>query len=197
MIKLPAKVQCPYCGVGCGLEIIKDENGKMRVKGDKDHPATKGDICIKPIPILKVLDTGRIPSPLYRENKKSTFREISWEEAFQIIINKLKENKPDENYFYISGQLMTEDSYVINKFVKGFIKTNNIDANSRLCMASAVTAYKLAFGSDGVPGSYEDIDDADTFIFAGSNASWAHPVLFKRVLKRKKEYTPPSPSLPV
>jgi ferredoxin-nitrate reductase len=188
MIKLPAKAQCPYCGVGCGLEIIRDENGKMRVKGDKNHPATKGDICIKPIPILKALDTGRIPSPLYRENKKDEFREISWEEAFQIIVDKLKENKPDENYFYISGQLMTEDSYVINKFVKGFIKTNNIDANSRLCMASAVTAYKLAFGSDGVPGSYEDIDDADTFIFAGSNASWTHPVLFKRVLKRKKEH---------
>ena len=179
--------QCPYCGVGCGLEIVKDKKGKFKIKGDKNHTATKGDLCLKPIPLPKVMNTGRVPSPLYRENKRDEFREISWEEAFNIIVEKLKQNKPDENYFYISGQLTTEDSYVINKFVKGFMKTNNIDANSRLCMASAVMGYKMAFGSDGVPGSYEDIDDADSFIFAGSNAAWAHPVLFKRVLKRKKE----------
>ncbi len=180
--------QCPYCGVGCGLEITKDKKGRFKIKGDKSHPATKGDLCLKPIPLPKVMDIGRVPAPLYRENKKDEFKEITWEEAINIIVEKLKQNKPDENYFYISGQLTTEDSYVINKFVKGFIKTNNIDANSRLCMASAVMGYKLSFGSDGPPGSYEDIDDADTFIFAGSNAAWAHPVLFKRVLKRKREY---------
>ncbi|HIE58665.1 MAG TPA: nitrate reductase [Hydrogenothermaceae bacterium] len=179
--------QCPYCGVGCGLEITKDKKGRFKIKGDKTHPATKGDLCLKPIPLPKVMDIGRVPSPLYRENKNEEFKEISWEEAINIIAEKLSKNKPDENYFYISGQLTTEDSYVINKFVKGFVKTNNIDANSRLCMASAVMAYKLAFGSDGPPGSYEDIDDADAFIFAGSNAAWAHPVLFKRVLKRKRE----------
>jgi ferredoxin-nitrate reductase len=182
-----AKAQCPYCGVGCGLEIIKDKKGRIKIKGDKEHPATKGDLCLKPIPLPKVMDIGRVPAPLYRENKKDEFREITWEEAFNIIAEKLKKNKPDENYFYISGQLTTEDAYVINKFVKGFIKTNNIDANSRLCMTSAVMGYKMAFGSDGVPGSYEDIDDSDAFIFAGSNAAWTHPVLFKRVLKRKRE----------
>ncbi len=182
-----SKGQCPYCGVGCGLEIVKDKKGKPKIKGDHQHPASKGDICIKPIPLPKVMDIGRVPAPLYRESKKDEFREISWEEALDIIVYRLKQNKPDENYFYISGQLMTEDSYVINKFVKGFIKTNNIDANSRLCMASAVMGYKLSFGSDGPPGSYEDINDADAFIFAGSNAAWTHPVLFKRVLKRKRE----------
>ncbi|WP_081825268.1 molybdopterin-dependent oxidoreductase [Persephonella sp. IF05-L8] len=180
--------QCPYCGVGCGLEIFEDKKGRIKIKGDKDHPATKGDLCLKPIPLPKVMDIGRVPAPLYRENKRDKFREITWEEAIKIIAQKLKENKPDENYFYISGQLTTEDSYVINKFVKGFVRTNNIDANSRLCMASAVMGYKMAFGSDGPPGSYEDIDDADVFIFAGSNAAWAHPVLFKRVLKRKREH---------
>ncbi len=180
--------QCPYCGVGCGLEIFEDKKGRIKIKGDKDHPATKGDLCLKPIPLPKVMDIGRVPAPLYRENKRDKFREITWEEAIKIIAQKLKENQPDENYFYISGQLTTEDSYVINKFVKGFIGTNNIDANSRLCMASAVMGYKMAFGSDGPPGSYEDIDDADAFVFAGSNAAWAHPVLFKRVLNRKKEY---------
>ncbi len=183
-----AKAQCPYCGVGCGLDIVKDKKGRIKIKGDAQHIASKGDICIKPIPLPKVMDIGRVPAPLYRENKKDEFRQITWEEALNIIAEKLKENQPDENYFYISGQLTTEDSYVINKFVKGFVRTNNIDANSRLCMASAVMGYKLAFGSDGPPGSYEDIDDADAFIFAGSNAAWAHPVLFKRVLKRKKEH---------
>jgi len=176
--------QCPYCGVGCGLKILKDDN-KVKIKGDEQHISTKGDLCLKPIFIPKVIDIGRIPAPLYRENKKDEFQQITWEEAINIIKEKLEKNKPDENYFYISGQLNTEDIYIINKFVKGFIKTNNIDANSRLCMASAVMAYKMAFGSDGPPGSYEDIDDADTFIFAGSNAAWTHPVIFKRVLKRK------------
>lgn len=187
MSEILATAQCPYCGVGCGLEIFKDKKGRVKIRGDKGHPATKGDLCLKPIPLPKVMDIGRVPSPLYRENKKDQFRQISWEEAFRIIAEKIKENRPDENYFYISGQLTTEDSYVINKFVKGFVKTNNIDANSRLCMASAVMGYKLSFGSDGPPGSYQDIDDADAFIFAGSNAAWAHPVLFKRVLNRKKE----------
>ena len=182
-----ATAQCPYCGVGCGLEIVKDKKGRFKIKGDKNHPATKGDLCLKPIPLPKVMDIGRVPAPLYREDKNEEFKEISWEEAISIIVKKLKENQPDENYFYISGQLTTEDSYVITKFVKGFLGTNNVDANSRLCMASAVMGYKMAFGSDGPPGSYEDIDDADAFIFAGSNAAWAHPVLFKRVLKRKRE----------
>ncbi len=187
MNDIKATAQCPYCGVGCGLEIVKDSKGRFKIKGDKGHTATKGDLCLKPVPLPKVMDIGRVPAPLYRENKKDDFREISWEEALNIIATKLKENQPDENYFYISGQLTTEDSYVINKFVKGFIKTNNIDANSRLCMTSAVMGYKMSFGSDGPPGSYEDIDDADAFIFAGSNAAWTHPVLFKRVLKRKRE----------
>ncbi len=187
MEEILATAQCPYCGVGCGLEIFKDKKGRIKVRGDKNHSATKGDLCLKPIPYPKVMNIGRVPSPLYRESKKDQFRKISWEEAFEIIASKLRQNKPDHNYFYISGQLTTEDSYVINKFVKGFVRTNNIDANSRLCMASAVMGYKMAFGSDGPPGSYEDIDDADAFIFAGSNAAWTHPVLFKRVLKRRKE----------
>ncbi|NPA53005.1 MAG: molybdopterin-dependent oxidoreductase [Aquificae bacterium] len=186
MNELLAKVQCPYCGVGCGLDIVKDKKGRIKVKGDYSHPSSKGDICIKPIPLPKVMDIGRVPAPLYRESKKEEFREISWEEAFDIIVQKLKQNKPDENYFYLSGQLFTEDIYVINKFIKGFIKTNNVDANSRLCMTSAVMGYKLAFGSDGPPASFEDIDYADAFVLAGSNAAWTHPVAFKRMLKRKK-----------
>ena len=175
--------QCPYCGVGCGLYI--DDRG--RIKGDFQHPANLGDLCKKPIYLPKVLDEGRLGKPLYRESKDRPFREISWEEAFTILKSKLTELSPKETYFYISGQLLTEDSYVINKFVKGLLGVNNIDANSRLCMASAVSAYKYAFGSDGVPCTYEDIDDADAFIFVGSNAAVSHPVLFKRVLRRRRK----------
>ncbi len=179
------RFQCPYCGVGCGL--IVDERG--RIKGDRLHPANYGDVCKKPLYLPKVYDKGRVEKPLYRESKEGEFREISWEEAYGILAEKLSFLNPKETYFYISGQLLTEDSYVINKFVKGFLGVNNIDANSRLCMASAVTAYKLVFGSDGPPCSYEDLDDADAFIFIGSNAAITHPVLFKRVLRarRKKE----------
>ena len=175
--------QCPYCGVGCGLYI--DDKG--RVKGDFEHPASLGDLCKKPVYLPKVYELGRIEKPMFREDKDSPFREISWKEAFTVLKQKITKLSQKELYFYISGQLLTEDSYVINKFVKGFLGTNNIDANSRLCMTSAVSAYKLAFGSDGPPCTYEDIDDADAFIFIGSNSAIAHPVLFKRVLKRRRE----------
>ncbi|MDQ7037902.1 MAG: nitrate reductase [Aquificota bacterium] len=174
--------QCPYCGVGCGLYL--DERG--RVRGDRSHPANFGDLCKKPLYFPGVLRKGRVPRPLFREDKGSDFREIDWEEAYLILSEKLRVLSPDEVYFYVSGQLLTEDIYVINKFVKGFLKTNNIDANSRLCMATPATAYRMAFGSDGVPCTYEDVDDADVFLFIGSNAAISHPVLFKRVLKRRK-----------
>lgn len=176
------RFQCPYCGVGCGLLF---QDGKVR--GDREHIASKGDLCQKPIYYPKVMKKERLLNPLYRENKKEHFTEISWEEAYRIIASKLQSLSPEEVYFYLSGQLMTEDIYIINKFVKGYLRTNNIDANSRLCMATPATAYKLAFGSDGPPCSYEDIEDADAFVFAGSNALWTHPVIFKRVLKIKQE----------
>jgi len=175
--------QCPYCGVGCGLRI--DEKG--RVKGDANHPANRGDLCKKPLYLPKVNPIGRIEKPLYRERKDEAFRGISWSEAYRILADRIRSIEREEFYFYLSGQLLTEDIYVANKFVKGFIGTNNVDANSRLCMASAVTAYKLVFGSDGVPCTYEDIDDGDAFLFIGSNAAITHPVLFKRVLKRRRE----------
>jgi len=143
--------------LGCGLYI----NEKGKIKGNPEHPANKGDICKKPIYLPDTFEKGRILKPYVRI--KDELKEIEWNEAYDIIADKLR------------------------KFVKGFLKTNNIDSNSRLCMASAVTAYKLAFGSDGVPCCYEDIDDADAFLFIGSNAAISHPVLFKRVLNRKRK----------
>jgi len=183
--------QCPYCGVGCGLTSVKgkveDEviPSDVKVRGLKDHPANRGLICIKGVTLPLTWRKNRLISPLYREDKNQPFKEISWDEAYSIIAEKLKGTPPEEIYFYISGQLTTEDSYAINKFAKGFLKTNNIDANSRLCMASAVVAYKMAFGSDGPPCSYEDLEDADVFLFVGSNAAVAHPVLFNRIQRVK------------
>ncbi|WP_457612295.1 molybdopterin oxidoreductase family protein [Methanocaldococcus sp.] len=176
------RVQCPFCGVGCGLIV---EGNKVR--GDKGHIATKGSMCIKAKYLPKIIENNRLKNILYRENKKKEFKKIDWDEAYNILVDYLKSLDPDEIYFYVSGQLLTEDIYVINKFVKGFLGSNNIDSNSRLCVSTAAVAYKLAFGSDGVPGCYDDIDDSDCFIFVGSNAAWCHPGIFGRVLKAKGE----------
>ena len=193
--------QCPYCGVGCGLITNKGERNnknlfeeevipsQIKVRADKNHPANRGLICLKGVTIPQTLDKNRLTKVLYREDIKEPFREISWEEGYNLLLEKFKNLSPEEVYFYISGQLTTEDSYAINKFAKGFLKTNNIDANSRLCMASAVVAYKKAFGSDGPPCSYEDLKDADVFLFVGSNAAVAHPVLFNRIQRLRKPDT--------
>jgi len=193
--------QCPYCGVGCGLitnqvngnekELFEEEviPSQVKVRGDLNHPANRGLICIKGVTLPQTWDKNRLIKPLYRENSDRPFKEISWNKAYQILVDVLKKLSSEEIYFYISGQLTTEDSYVINKFAKGFLKTNNIDANSRLCMASAVVAYKKAFGSDGVPCTYEDLEDADVFLFIGSNAAVAHPVLFNRIQKSRRPDT--------
>ncbi len=193
--------QCPYCGVGCGLVSVRvNGNGKtplvdeviptpLKVRADKNHPANRGLICLKGVTIPQTLDKNRLTEVLYREDIESSFKRISWEEAYNLLAEKFKSLSPEEVYFYISGQLTTEDSYVINKFAKGFLKTNNIDANSRLCMASAVVAYKKAFGSDGPPCSYDDLEDADVFLFIGSNAAVAHPVLFNRIQRSRKPDT--------
>lgn len=179
------RTQCPYCGVGCGLELFA-EGENVKVMGDGKHTSSMGDVCMKPLSLPRVLREGRITAPRFRARKDEPFREISWNDALDILSDQFRVRTKEQLYFYLSGQMLTEESYLFNKFAKGFLGTNNIDANSRLCMASAVNAYKLAFGSDGVPCSYDDIDDADAFIFAGSNAAWAHPVLFRRVLSRRK-----------
>ncbi|NPB05374.1 MAG: molybdopterin-dependent oxidoreductase [Aquificae bacterium] len=190
--------QCPYCGVGCGLltnrgkqkddPLFEEEvvPAELKVRGDPDHPANRGLVCLKGLTVPQTLDKNRLTTPLYRPRPSEPLRPISWGEAYRILAEKLGSLSPDEVYFYLSGQLTTEDAYAANKFAKGFLRTNNVDANSRLCMASAVVAYKMAFGSDGPPCSYEDLDDADVFIFWGSNAAVAHPVLFNRLQRRRR-----------
>ncbi len=190
---------CPYCGVGCGLRVGIRDGKVAKVRGNPDHPSSLGDLCLKPIHLPGALDTpDRIREPLMRMNgtgsnahsAKGSFRSVTWEKATTYIAASLKgivqQHGPDAVAFYGSGQFTTEDYYVANKLLKGYIGTNNFDANSRLCMASAVAGYVSALGSDGPPPAYEDIDHADCFFLIGANMADCHPVLFNRIKRRKK-----------
>ncbi|HEB86712.1 MAG TPA: nitrate reductase, partial [Gammaproteobacteria bacterium] len=177
---------CPYCGVGCGVIASLDESGNVTVKGDPDHPANFGRLCSKGAALADTLSSdGRL---LYPEIEGTPH---SWDNALDYVADQFRsiidEHGPQAVGFYVSGQLLTEDYYVANKLMKGFIGSANIDTNSRLCMSSAVAAYKRAFGSDTVPCSYEDLERAKLVILAGSNTAWCHPVLYQRLAQAKKE----------
>ena len=173
------KSVCSYCGVGCGFEI---EN---KIKGEKNYPANEGLICKKGS-LEDQITNNRLLTPLFRKNKNEEFREISYEDAIKIVAKKLKKISPQKSGFYLSGQLLNEDYYLANKFAKGFIKTNNVDTNSRTCMASAVVAMKKIWGSDYVPLTMQDALNSDLYILAGSNIAEAHIVFFNKVKKAKK-----------
>ncbi len=177
---------CPYCGVGCGVTAEVDEQGKASVKGREDHPANQGRLCVKGSALHETLDAqNRLLHP--QVEGKTT----SWDEALDHVAERWKaivdEHGPDSVAFYLSGQLLTEDYYVANKLMKGFVGTSNIDTNSRLCMASAVVAHKRAFGSDAVPACYEDLENTDVLILVGSNTAYAHPIVYQRIVQAKKE----------
>ncbi|MBD3775909.1 MAG: molybdopterin-dependent oxidoreductase [Thiotrichales bacterium] len=180
------KTTCPYCGVGCGIEVRTDNlNHKVKVAGDKNHPANFGRLCVKGSATGETLDfEGRMLTP------QVDGKPVDWEVALNEVAQRFKQtiaaHGPDSVAFYVSGQLLTEDYYVANKLMKGFIGTANIDTNSRLCMASAVVGYKRAFGSDTVPCSYEDLEQADLVTLVGSNTAWAHPIVYQRIAAAKK-----------
>lgn len=176
---------CPFCGTGCALSIECSDN-RIKVKGDKANPSTRGELCFKPIQMVKGLESNRLTTPLYRSNKSEPFQPIGWDEAIAILADRIRDLPRESLYFYLSGQLLTEESYLFTKMIKGHLGTNNVDANSRLCMASAVAAHKMAFGSDGALGCYADIDDADVILISGSNPAWAHPIIYRRIMARKK-----------
>lgn len=181
----PVKTTCPYCGVGCGVLVSIGEQGAVSVKGDPDHPANEGRLCSKGTALG---ETAYLQDRLlYPE---ICGEQVSWEQALSTVAGRFDEiidkHGADAVAFYVSGQLLTEDYYVANKLMKGFIGSANIDTNSRLCMSSAVAAYKRAFGEDCVPCSYEDLDKAELIVLTGSNAAWCHPVLFQRIVRAKK-----------
>ena len=168
---------CPYCGVGCGLLARSDGS----ITGDGAHPSNRGRLCSKGAALAATLDDAtRLTMPAIDG------RAASWDAALDLIAARFREtiarHGPDSVAFYVSGQCLTEDYYVANKLMKGFIGSGNIDTNSRLCMASAVAGHVRAFGEDLVPGVYEDWDEADLVVLVGSNAAWCHPVLHQRLL---------------
>ncbi|WP_299723586.1 nitrate reductase [uncultured Tateyamaria sp.] len=171
---------CPYCGVGCG--VIASPDGT--IKGDRDHPANFGRLCSKGSALGETIDLeGRLLAP------RIGGQDAEWDEATALVASRfaqaIRDHGPDSVAFYVSGQLLTEDYYVANKLMKGFIGSANIDTNSRLCMASSVAGHKRAFGADTVPGTYEDLEDADLIVLVGSNLAWCHPVLHQRIAAAK------------
>ena len=178
------KTTCPYCGVGCGIVAQQLDGGTVAVGGDPDHPANFGKLCSKGAALGETLSLdGRLLHPM------AAGKRVSWDDALDMIAARFRESiaahGPDSVAFYVSGQFLTEDYYVANKLMKGFIGSGNIDTNSRLCMASSVAGHRRAFGSDTVPGVYEDLELADLVVLVGSNLAWCHPVLFRRLMDAK------------
>ncbi len=178
---------CCYCGVGCGIIVNKDEQGRISVEGDKNHPVNKGMLCSKGMNLHYTVNdrSDRLLYPEMRYNKNQPRQRVSWDMAlertaavFKTFIDKYG---PDSVAFYASGQCLTEEYYVVNKLIKGFIGSNNIDTNSRLCMSSAVVGYKMSLGEDSVPVSYDDLELCDVIFVAGANPAWCHPILWRRV----------------
>lgn len=180
------KTTCPYCGVGCGVIAEADASGAMSVRGDPDHPANFGRLCSKGSALAETIGLeGRLLDPEIAGVR------TGWDAALDHVAERftatIREHGPESVAFYVSGQLLTEDYYVVNKLMKGFIGSANIDTNSRLCMASSVAGHRRAFGSDTVPGCYEDLDAADLVVLVGSNLAWCHSVLYQRLAAAKEQ----------
>lgn len=183
---------CPYCGVGCGVSVSQTHTSKgteVKVQGDQNHPANYGKLCIKGSHLADTLalDSRLLQPYMGRGHSKQP---VQWTTAINKIAEQFQhcidQYGANSIAFYVSGQLLTEDYYVVNKFVKGYLGTANIDTNSRLCMSSAVAAHKRAFGEDLVPASYEDFEHTDMVVLVGSNTAWCHPVLYQRIMQAKE-----------
>jgi assimilatory nitrate reductase catalytic subunit len=185
------KTTCPYCGVGCGVIATPDGKGGLDIAGDPDHPANFGRLCSKGSALGETVGLAtRLLHPMLR-TRSGAYERATWADALDRVADGLQRIRRDHGAdalaFYLSGQLLTEDYYVANKLMKGFLGSGHVDTNSRLCMASSVAGHRRAFGSDTVPGSYEDLDQADLIVLVGSNAAWCHPVLFQRMQKNRIE----------
>jgi assimilatory nitrate reductase catalytic subunit len=179
------RTTCAYCGVGCGIAATVTGPRSATIAGDGAHPASHGRLCSKGAHLGETVSLeGRLLYPMVGEAR------ASWDDALDQVATRMQDciarHGPDSVAFYVSGQLLTEDYYVANKLLKGFVGTANIDTNSRLCMASAVAAHNRAFGEDVVPCSYDDLDDADLILLVGSNTAWCHPVIWQRIERARE-----------
>src|SRR5579864_2061130 len=174
------RTTCAYCGVGCGILATPGEGRSASIAGDPENPANYGRLCSKGTHLGETIGLdGRLLHPMIGT------RRTSWDKALDLVARKFTQtiarHGPDSIAFYVSGQLLTEDYYVANKLMKGFIGSANIDTNSRLCMSSAVAGQVRAFGEDVVPATYEDLEAADLIVLVGSNTAWCHPVVYQRI----------------
>ncbi|WP_035332862.1 nitrate reductase [Dyadobacter crusticola] len=191
MISTSYKSTCCYCGVGCGVVVTKESNGQLSLEGDKSHPSNKGMLCSKGMNLhYTVMDqSDRLLYPQMRMNRSMPMQRVSWDNALErtaaVFKTFIKRFGPDSVAFYVSGQCLTEEYYLVNKLIKGFIGSNNIDTNSRLCMSSAVVGYKMSLGEDSVPVCYDDIEAADVMYVTGANPAWCHPIIWRRVEAHK------------
>ena len=182
---------CPYCGVGCGMALHVKDDVIVKVSGNKDHPTNFGRLCTKgatsaqALPVAGRLDAAYVWDERARDQVRVPMHAAIAETARRLCALR-DAHGPDALAFYISGQMSLEAQYLVNKLAKGFVGTNNIDSNSRLCMSSAAAGYKLSLGADAPPGSYQDMDRADLFFIIGANMADCHPILYLRVLDRVK-----------
>jgi len=199
----PIKTLCPFCGVGCGLEIVstptsdqdikRDTQGNpvWKVRGDRQHPSSQGMVCVKGATVTESIRRDRLLHPMIRETLDQPFRQASWDEALTLIVDRINTVRSqygsDALCMYGSGQFVTEDYYIAQKLMKGCLATNNFDANSRLCMSSAVSGYVQSLGSDGPPCCYEDLELTDCAFIVGSNTAECHPIIFNRFAKYHKK----------
>jgi ferredoxin-nitrate reductase len=192
------KTLCPYCGVGCGLEVVETTNqptvkfpDRFKVRGDRAHPSSQGMVCVKGATIAESIQKDRLLHPMMRDRLDDEFRQVSWDEALNAIVNRMQQviatKGANALCMYGSGQFQTEDYYTAQKLFKGCLGTNNFDANSRLCMSSAVSGYAKSFGSDGPPCCYEDLDITDCLFAIGTNTAECHPIIFNRFRKHHKK----------
>ena len=181
----PVRTTCAYCGVGCGIVATRTGERTVAIEGDPDHPANRGRLCSKGTHLGQTVGLeGRLLTPMIGD------RTASWNKALDLVAKRFRDtiarHGPNSVAFYVSGQLLTEDYYVANKLMKGFIGSANIDTNSRLCMSSAVAGHIRAFGEDIVPASYDDIDAADLIVLVGSNTAWCHPIVYQRIMAARE-----------
>ena len=192
------KTLCPYCGVGCGLEVVETTKeptvkfpDRFKVRGDRSHPSSQGMVCVKGATIAESIQKDRLLHPMMRDRLDQKFRQVSWDQAFSAIANQIQKvlaNKgADALCMYGSGQFQTEDYYIAQKLFKGCLGTNNFDANSRLCMSSAVSGYVKSLGADGPPCCYEDLELTDCLFAIGTNTAECHPIIFNRFRKYHKK----------
>src|SRR4051812_2190691 len=190
-MKRDVKTLCPYCGVGCGIVATTDGKRMLSVRGDSNHPSSLGKLCQKGASVaLTVHSATRLHDAMIRDDRGNlaiVSPNVAIERVSRGLEKILQTHGPGAIAFYLSGQLTTESQYLAAKFAKACLRTNHVDSNSRLCMASAASGMSLSLGSDGPPTCYDDIEQADTFLFVGSNAAECHPVVFDRVAKQVKQ----------